>query len=217
MKRGLAVGILCLLLLTGCYVRTKLDSQNGQLPAGFSAPVLVVTLKDKVGLGEAHAARLEQDVIRVLTANDINSISLNEATSGADAARALEVLREKNYRALLEILITTWGSKSKQLSDPVPTSVESAQDDRGSSFRPPTALDYGAERPGPTTSYKQVEMSGALMDLQGNRVVWSGQLSAEPAVVGRSFLYHRFNRDLKFDELAERCFRKLAEELGKVL
>ena len=219
MKRILALGALCLLLLAGCYVRTKFDSQNRYLPAGFSSPVLVVTLQEKVGLGEEHAARLEQSAIQALTAKGIESISLTEATKGAAADRATEVLRENNYRALLKISITSWGSKSKRLSDPIPPSVVDADSgsSTGSTFRPPGALDYGAEQPGPTTDYKQVGISGALMDLQGNRVVWSGQLSANPAVVGRSFVYHRFNRNLQYDELAEHCFRRLAKELGKAL
>jgi hypothetical protein len=59
-------------------------------------------------------------------------------------------------------------------------------------------------------------MSAYLTDLQTNRIVWSARVNARPAVVGRSCLYRRFNRNLVYDELAGRCFREIAKELGRM-
>ncbi len=218
MKKKLAVPpvLLLFLLQSGCYISTNIKTRSHYLPADFSAPVLVVTLQDKIGLGHEQLATLEQDALEALTAKGIKSITLSEAIGDTAAGNEIEQLRSNDYRALLKIVIDFWGSRTEVLRDPVPPTVESIDTDRGSSFHRPTDIDYGETRPGPTSSYKEVMMVGSLMDLKTNRPVWSGRLNARPGVVGRSFLYHRFNRSLEHDALARRCFRKLAGALAKV-
>jgi hypothetical protein len=60
-------------------------------------------------------------------------------------------------------------------------------------------------------------MVGSLVDLPNNQVIWSGRVNAKPAVVGRSFIYHDYNRKLNYEDLANDCLRKLAKELARVL
>ncbi len=215
MKRKLVfAAILCLFLQSGCYVSTNLKVKNRQLPADFSAPVLVITLQEKTNLGQEYLTLLEQGILQALTEKGINSVTLNQAADKSEQDSTTELLLQNDYRALLKIVIDSWGSRSEVLQDPVPPSVESIQTDRDSSFYPPGAIGGGEQQPGPTSSYKEVAMSAYLTDLRTNRIVWSGRVNARPAVVGRSCLYHRFNRNLEYDELAGRCFRKIAKELG---
>jgi hypothetical protein len=217
MKRKLVfAAFLCLFLQSGCYVSTNLKVKNRQLPADFSAPVLVITLQEKTDLGQEYLTVLEQDVLQALTERGINSVTLNQAVGRFEHDSATKLLLQNDYRALLKVVIDSWGSRSEVLPDPVPPSVDSIQTDRGSTFYPPGAIDGGEQQPGPTSSYKEVAMNAYLTDLQTNRIVWSGRVNARPAVVGRSFLYHRFNRNLEYDELAGRCFRKIAKELGRM-
>jgi hypothetical protein len=217
MKRKLVfAAILFLFLQSGCYVSTNLKVKNRQLPADFSAPVLVVTLREKTNLGQEYLTLLEQDVLQALTEEGINTVTLNQAVDKSEQDRAAKLLLQNDYRALLKVVIDSWGSRSEVLPDAIPPSVESMQTDRGSTFYPPGAIDGGEERPGPTSSYKEVAMSAYLTDLQTNRIVWSGRVNARPAVVGRSCLYHHFNRNLEYDKLAGRCFRKIAGELSRM-
>ena len=217
MKRKLVfAAILCLFLQSGCYVSTNLKVKNRQLPADFSAPVLVVTLQEKTNLGQQYLILLEQGILQALTEKGINSVTLDQAVDKSEQGSTTELLLQNDYRALLKVVIDSWGSRSKVMPDPVPPSVDSIQKDRDSSFYPPGAIDRGREEPGPTSSYKEVAMSAYLTDLRTNRIVWSGRVKARPAVVGRSCLYHRFNRNLEYDELAGRCFRKIAKELGRM-
>jgi hypothetical protein len=211
----IALGILCLLLHTGCYVSTHLEVESDQIPPSFYAPVLVVTLQESVGLHEERLIELEQDALRTLASKGIPSASLRETVDDADTESAIKLLLAKDYRAVFRIVIEFWGSKTKILQDPVPTSVDSVSDDRSSTFRPPTAHDYGETVSGPTTSYKEVAMSGSVMDLQANRLIWAGRVRASPALAGRSFFYHSFDRKLTHEELAERCFRKLAQAIAR--
>ena len=159
---------------------------------------------------------LEQNILQALTAEGINTVTLNQALAGAEQDGATELLLKNDYRAFLKVVLDSWGSRSKVLPDPVPPSIDSIQKDRDSSFYPPGAIDGGREQPGPTSSYKEVAMSAYLTDLRTNRIVWSGRVRAKPAVVGRSCIYHRFNRNLEYDDLAGRCFRKIARELGRM-
>jgi hypothetical protein len=217
MKRKLVfAAILFLFLQSGCYVSTNLKVKNRQLPADFSAPVLVITLREKTNLGQEYLTLLEQDVLQALTEEGINTVTLNQAVDKSEQDRATKLLLQNDYRALLKVVIDSWGSRSEVLPDAIPPSVESMQTDRGSTFYPPGAIDGGEEQPGPTSSYKEVAMSAYLTDLQTNRIVWSGRVNARPAVVGRSCLYHRFNRNLEYDKLAGRCFRKIARELSRM-
>jgi hypothetical protein len=217
MKRKLVfAAILFLFLHSGCYVSTNLKVKNRQLPADFSAPVLVVTLREKTNLGQEYLTLLEQDVLQAPTEEGINTVTLNQAVDKSEQDRAAKLLLQNDYRALLKVVIDSWGSRSEVLPDAIPPSVESMQTDRGSTFYPPGAIDGGEERPGPTSSYKEVAMSAYLTDLQTNRIVWSGRVNARPAVVGRSCLYHHFNRNLEYDKLAGRCFRKIAGELSRM-
>ena len=217
MKRKLVfAALLFLFLQSGCYVRTNLKVKNRQLPADFSAPVLVITLQEKTNLGQKYLTVLEQNILQALTAQGISTVTLSQALNGSEQDNATKLLLQNDYRALLKVVLDIWGSQSKVIPDPVPPSVDSIQKDRDSSFYPPGAIDGGREQPGPTSSYKEVAMSAYLTDLQTNRIVWSGRVNARPAVVGRSCLYHRFNRNLEYDELAERCFRKIARELGRL-
>jgi hypothetical protein len=217
MKKKLTVTafILCLLLQSGCYVSTNFAVQSRHLPADFSAPVLVVSLRDKIGLSAEHLAALEQDALKALTDEGINCVSLNEAIGDNEAEDEIQQLTSNDYRALLTIVIAFWGSKTEILPDPVPPSVDSIETDRDSTFYPPGSIER-YEKPGPTSSYKEVAMVGSLMDLQTKRLVWSGQVNARPGVVGRSFVYHSFNRSLEHEYLARRCFQKLAGELASV-
>ena len=217
MKRKLVfVAFLFLFLQSGCYVSTNLKVKNRQLPADFSAPVLVITIQEKTNLGQDYLTVLEQNILQALTAEGINTVTLNQALAGAEQDGATELLLKNDYRALLTVVIDSWGSRSKVLQEQVPPSVDSIQKDRDSTFYPPGAIDGGQQEPGPTSSYKEVAMSAYLTDLRTNRIVWSGRVKARPAVVGRSCLYHRFNRNLAYDDLAGRCYRKIAKELGRM-
>ena len=217
MKRKLVMAVfLSLFLQSGCYVSTNLKVKNRHLPADFSAPVLVIALEEKTNLGQGYLTKLEQDFLKVLTEKDINSVTLNEAVDTSKQDSSTKLLLQKDYRAFLKIVIDSWGSRSEVLPDSIPPSVDSIQTDRDSTLYPPGAIDGGEQQPGPTSSYKEVAMSAYLTDLQSNRIVWSGRVSARPAVVGRSCLYHRFNRNLQYDDLAERCFRKIAGELARM-
>jgi hypothetical protein len=217
MKRKLVfAAFLFLFFQSGCYVSTNLKVKNRQLPADFSAPVLVITLQEKAKLGQEYLTVLEQNIMQALTDQGINTVTLNQAVDGSEQDGATELLLQNDYRALLKVVIDSWGSRSEVLPDSVPPSIDSIQKDRDSSFYPPGAIDAGRQQPGPTSSYKEVAMSAYLTDLRTNRIVWSGRASAKPAVVGRSCLYHRFNRNLKYDDLAGRCFQKIARELGRM-
>jgi hypothetical protein len=217
MKRKLVFAALLLLFLqSGCYVSTNLKVKNRQLPADFSAPVLVITLQEKTNLGSEYLTPLEQGFLQVLNEKGVNSVTLSQALDKSDQDRATTLLLQNDYRAFLRVVIDSWGSRSEVLPDRIPPSVESIQTDRDSTFYPPGAIDGGGQQPGPTSSYKEVAMSAYLTDLRTNRIVWSGRVNARPAVVGRSCLYHRFNRSLEYDELAGRCFRKIAQELSRM-
>jgi hypothetical protein len=219
MKRKLVfAAFLFLFFQSGCYVSTNLKVKNRQLPADFSAPVLVITLQEKTELGQEYLAVLEQNIMQALADQGINTVTLDQAADGSEQDGVTELLLQNDYRALLKVVIDYWGSKSENLQDPVPTSVGSSDTGpaSGSSFRPPTSIDSGETVPGPASSYKEVAMSAYLTDLRTNRIVWSGRASAKPAVVGRSCLYHRFNRNLEYDDLAGRCFRKIARDLGRM-
>jgi hypothetical protein len=217
MKNSLTLVALFLLLQTGCFARTQLETESRHVPADFKTQVLVVTVEDKVGLDKGILIELEQNALEALSKRDLKSVTLYEATGKTDPSTASELLRQKDYRALLIIVVENWGSKSETLQDPVPTTVGGPVDDQSSDFRPPTAFDYGETRPGSSSSYKEVAMVGSLVDLPNNQVIWSGRVNAKPAVVGRSFIYHDYNRKLNYEDLANDCLRKLAKELSRVL
>jgi hypothetical protein len=217
MKRKLVfAAFLFLFFQSGCYVSTNLKVKNRHLPADFSAPVLVITLQEKTKLGQDYLTKLEQDFLKALAEKDINSVTLNQAVDRSKQDSTTKLLLQNDYSALLKVVIDSWGSRSEVLPDSVPPSVDSIHTDRGSTLYPPGAIDSGGTVPGPESSYKEVTMSAYLRDLRTNRIVWSGRASAKPAVVGRSCLYHRFNRNLEYDDLAGRCFRKIAKELGRM-
>jgi hypothetical protein len=219
MKRvQILAALVGLSFLSGCYVSTSVKVQNRQLPADFSAPVLVVTVQEKAGLERNDLALLEENALQNLTDKGINCVSLREAVGEDDLDRATKLLIVKEYRALLKIVIDFWGSKAELLQDPVSTSVGSSDTgpEPGSTFRPPASIDYDESVPGPESSYKEVSMVGYLTDLQSSRLVWSARVNARPAVVGRSCLYHRFNRSLEYNDLANRCLKKIAGELSRV-
>jgi hypothetical protein len=210
--------LVCLLLLSGCFVSTSVKLQNRQLPADFSAPVLVVTVQEKTGLDRSHVALLEENALQALTNKGINSVTLHEAVGEDDRDNATTLLLVKDYGTLLKIVIDFWGSKTEVLKDPIATSVGSSDSgpEAGSTFRPPSSIDYDESVPGPRSAYKEVAMVGYLTDLQTSRLIWSARVNARPAVVGRSCLYHRFNRRLEYDDLANRCLKKIAGELGRI-
>jgi hypothetical protein len=219
MKRVQVLGVLVgLCFLSGCYVSTSVKVQNRQLPADFSAPVLVVTLQEKAGMDRNDLALLEENALQNLTDKGIACISLREAVGEDDLDSAIKLLMIKEYRAVLKIVIDFWGSKTEVLQDFVSTSVGSSDTgpEPGSTFRPPGSIDYGESVPGPESSYKEVSMVGYLTDLQSSRLVWSARVNSRPAVVGRSWLYHRFNRSLKYEDLANRCLKKIAGELSRI-
>jgi hypothetical protein len=219
MKRvQILAALVGLSFLSGCYVSTSVKVQNRQLPADFSAPVLVVTVQEKAGLERNDLALLEENALQNLTDKGIDCVSLREAVGEDDLNRATKLLIVKEYRALLKIVIDFWGSKAELLQDPVSTSVGSSDTgpEPGSTFRPPASIDYDESVPGPESSYKEVSMVGYLTDLQSSRLVWSARVNARPAVVGRSCLYHRFNRSLEYNDLANRCLKKIAGELSRV-
>ena len=126
MRKRLAGAMLCLLLAAGCYVSTSVKVKNRQLPADFSAPVLVVTFEDRTGLGPEDLAVLEEDVLQALTGKGIDSITMNKAVGVDKPDRAIQLLLSEDYSALLKVVIDFWGSKSETLQDPVPTSVDSS-------------------------------------------------------------------------------------------
>lgn len=156
MKRKLVfAAILCLFLQSGCYVSTNLKVKNRQLPADFSAPVLVVTLQEKTNLGQQYLALLEQGILQALTEKGINSVTLDQAADKSEQGSTTELLLQNDYRALLKVVIDSWGSRSKVMPDPVPPSVDSIQKDRDSSFYPPGAIDGGRRNLGPRVATKK--------------------------------------------------------------
>ena len=216
MKKRFALVILSLLLAAGCYVSTSVKVKNRHLPANFTASVLVVTFEDKTGMDPEHLTVLEEEVLQALTGKGIDSITLKKAAGVEGPENEVEMLLSKEYSALLKVVIEFWGSKSETLQDPMPTSVDRSDSGpaSGSTFHSPTDIDHGETTPGPESSYKEVSMTWYLTDLYTSHLIWSGQVSAKPGVVGRSFLYHHFNRNLQYEELAQRCVRKLAGELA---
>jgi len=218
MHKRLSAVMLCLVLAVGCFVSTSVKVHNRQLPTEFSSEALVITLEEDTGLGLEDLAFLEEDVLKALAERGINSIPLSEAVGVDDPDSINELLLKNDYNALLKIVVKAWGSRTETLQDPVPTSVDSSDTgpDPGSTFRPPYAINSNESVPGPESSYKEVSMVWYLTDLDTGRLIWSGLARAKPAVVGRSFLYHRFNRNLEYEELAERCIRKLAAKLASV-
>ena len=76
MKNRFVATLLCMFLSAGCYVSTSFEADRSQLPANFSAPVLVVTLQDTVGLHKGLLAELEQDALAALSERDIRSSRL---------------------------------------------------------------------------------------------------------------------------------------------
>ena len=219
MKRVQVLAVLLgLSFLSGCYVSTSVKVQNRELPADFSAPVLVVTVQEKAGLDLNDLAVVEENVLQNLSDRGINCVSLREAVGEEDIDRATKLLIVDDYRALLKIVIDFWGSKTELVRDPVLTSVGSSGTgpEPGSIFIPPGSLNSDESGPGQESSYKEVSMVAYLTDLQSSRLVWSARVNARPAVVGRSYLYHRFNRGLKYDDLANRCLKKIARELSHI-
>ena len=219
MKRmQVLAALLCLLFPSGCYVSTSVKVPNRRLPADFSAPVLVVTVQEKAGLDRNQLALLGENALQALIDKGITSVTLREVVGEDDPDTGTKLLLAKDYRALLKIVIAFWGSKTELLEDPILTSVDSSDSgpDPGSSFRSPGSANYDQSAPGPKSSYKEVAMVGYLTDLQSSRLVWSARVNARPAVVGRSCLYHRFNRSLEYDDLANRCLKKIARELGRI-
>jgi hypothetical protein len=210
--------LIWLLLLSGCYVRTSVKSQTRQLPADFSAPVLVVTVQEKTGLERNDLALLEENALQALMDKGINSVALPQAVGEDVPDNPTKLLLAKDYRALLKIVVEFWGSKTQVLQDPVLTSVDSSDTgpESGSTFRSPTSIYHDESVPGPESSYKEVAMAGYLTDLQSSRLVWSARVKARPAGVGRSCLYHSFNRSLEYDNLADRCLKKIAGQLGRI-
>ena len=214
MKGTLISLLLCLAVLPGCYVHTQMEVQRGRVPADFSADVLVVAVSDRVGLTEAQVADLEQDAVRALTGRGVRSVSLAEATGVPAPGNPTDLLKRRGYLALLEIAVTSWGSKIEILSTSAAPSVGTLQTGPDTSFYKPGSIEE-AEYRGPTTTYKEVAITASLLDLQGDRTLWSGEIIARPAVIGRSFLYHNFNRGLQYEDLARQCFTRLAAEFPR--
>jgi hypothetical protein len=214
-KLRAAVGILSLLLLSGCYVRTNLRVQTDRVPQGFSSPALVIAVSDSVGLSEDQLSKLREDALQAFTDRGLPCTSLEEAVGTSSMENPGELLKGRGYRALLEIRITSWGSKTETLADVTTPSVESVQTSRDSSFFPPGSFEE-SQHPGPTTSYKEVEMSASLLDVREGRVLWSARVTSRPVLAGRSFLYHQFNKSLRYEDLAQRCLLELSEDFPRI-
>jgi len=215
MKGTLILLLLCLALLPGCYVHTQMEAQHGRVPADFSADVLVVAVSDRVGLTEAQVADLEQDAVRTLAGRGVRSVSLAEAAGGPAPGNPTDLLKRRGYLALLEIAVTSWGSKIEILSTSAGPSVGTLQTGPDTSFYKPGSIEE-AEYRGPTTTYREVGIMASLLDLLDDRRLWSAEIIARPAVIGRSFLYHNFNRGLQYEDLARHCFTRLAAELSRI-
>jgi hypothetical protein len=211
MKGTLLVLLLGLAILPGCYVHTQMDVQGGRLPADLSGAVLVVEVRHHLGLTEAQVADLEQDAVQALTRRGVRSVSLAEATGGPAPGNPRDRLKRRDYTALMEIAVTSWGSKIEVLSTSAGPSVGTLQTGPDTSFYRPGSIEE-AEYRGPTTTYKEVAITASLLDLRDDRTLWSAEINARPAVIGRSCLYHNFNDRLQYEDLARRCFTRLAEE-----
>lgn len=215
MKARVALVSLCLLLLAGCYVRTKLQVQSSRIPSEFSSKVLVVAIRDRVGLEEPQLYEVEREAVEILSAQGIPATGVSEAVGAVSMERIREELKRQGYLSLLEIAVTSWGSVTGTVPDLPPASVETRETDRGSTLLGPGAVEESSY-PGAETSYKEVAMTASLVDLETGRVMWSVRVNSRPALVGRSYLYHRFNRSLKYEDLAKSCLRKLAARLPPI-
>ena len=211
MKGTLILLLLCLATLPGCYVLTQLEAPGGRLPADLSGGALVVEVRDRVGLTEAQVADLEQDAVQALTKRGVRSVTFAEATGGPAPGNPRDRLKRRDYTALLEIAVTSWGSKIEILSTSAGPSVGTLQTGPDTSFYRPGSIEE-AEYRGPTTTYKEVGITASLLDLRDDRTLWSAEINARPAVIGRSWLYHNFNDRLQYEDLARRCLTRLAEE-----
>jgi hypothetical protein len=203
----------CLLFLPGCYVHTQVEVQGGALPPDLSGQTLVVTVRDAQGLTESQVGELEQTAVQALSTRRIRGISLNEA-SGGQPGDAKDILKQRGYRTLFAIAVTSWGSKLQTLFTSASPSIGTPDTDTDTSFYKPGSIDQ-SEYSGPTTSYKEVGLKVSLVDLQGDHLVWSGECTSSPGIVGRSFLYKHFNGSLRYEELARDCLEKLAKELPR--
>jgi hypothetical protein len=191
-----------------------MEGQGGRVPADFPAGVLVVAVRDRVGLTEAQVTGLEQDAVQTLTRRGIRSAGLNETTGGPAQGNPKDLLKRWDYEALLEITVTSWGSKIETLSTSAGPSVGTLQTGPDTSFYKPGSIEETEYR-GPTTTYKEVGITASLLDLRSDRTLWSAEIVARPAVIGRSFLYHNFNRGLQYEDLARQCFTRLAAEFPR--
>jgi hypothetical protein len=214
MKRALMLLLLCLALLPGCYVHTQMESQAGRMPADLPAAVVVVDVRDRVGLAEAQVAELARDAVQILTNRGVPSVSLTEATGASAPKDPKDLLKRRDYQSLLEIVVTSWGSKVEVLSTSAGPSVGTLQTGPDTSFYKPGSIEESEYR-GPTTSYKEVGMTASLLNLREDRTLWSAEITSRPVIAGRSCLYHSFNRRLQYEDLARRCFVRLAEEFPR--
>lgn len=214
MRSTLILLLLCPAFLPGCYVLTQMDVQGGRLPADLSGAVLVVDVRDRVGLTEAQVADLEQDAVQTLTRRGVRSMTPAEAIGGPAPGNPKDLLKRRDYSALLEIAVTSWGSKTEILSTSAGPSVGTLQTGPDTSFYKPGSIEEGEYR-GPTATYKEVGITASLLDLRDDRTLWSAEIVARPAVIGRSCLYQNFNRGLQFEDLARHCFTRLAEEFPR--
>ncbi|HVO84066.1 MAG TPA: hypothetical protein VMU60_06560 [Syntrophobacteria bacterium] len=214
MKKTLILLLLCLALLSGCYVHTQVEAQGGRLPADLSAAVVVVDLRDRVGLTEAQAADLEREAVQTLISRGVPSVSVAEAAGGPAPKDLRDLLRRRDYSTLLQIFVTSWGSKVEVLSTSAGPSVGTLQTGPDTSFYRPGSIEESEYR-GPVTTYKEVAITASLLDLRDDHTLWSAEVSSRPVVSGRSCLYHAFNRSLQLDDLARRCFTRLAEEFPR--
>jgi hypothetical protein len=214
MKGPLILLLLCLALLPGCYVHTQVEAQGGRLPADLSATVVVVDVRDSVGLTEDQVADLERDAVQTLTSRGVPSVSVAEATGAPAPKDPRDLLKRRDYLTLLDIVVTSWGSKVEVLSTSTGPSVGTLQTGPDTTFYRPGSIEESEYR-GPTTTYKEVGMTASLLDLRDDRTLWSAEITSRPVVAGRSCLYHNFNRSLQYEDLARRCFTRLAEEFPR--
>jgi hypothetical protein len=214
-KMRAVLAVLCLMVVSGCYVRTNLRVRSDRVPENYLSPVLVIAVSDKVGLAENQLTELQQEALQAFRDRGVECTTLQEAIGTSAAKNPGELLKSKGYRALLEIVITSWGSKTEILPDLAGPSVDSMDTSRDSSMFQPGSIEE-SQYPGPSTSYKEVDMTGSLLDVELDRVLWSAEISSRPLLAGRSFLYHRFNRSLHYEDLARRCLAKLVDRFPRI-
>ncbi|MBW1979803.1 MAG: hypothetical protein JRJ12_01150 [Deltaproteobacteria bacterium] len=202
----------CLLILFGCYVRTELRSSQQKIPPVITEGILVVAADPSNKLRGDQRLSLEKKAVAALQSEGIDCVGLSDVSNFAASADIKENLKQRGYQALLQIAVSFMGARDEIILNPATPSVDSIDNNRDSLFFKPGSIEQ-SNYPGSMSTFKEVEVTASLLDLSNGARVWQAQANSRPGLVGRSFLYHSFNRSLNYEDLLQRCIEKIAASL----